>query len=136
MHQETSLSHVDALKIIEAIRLELEKDNKGAAVAVVDAHGELIAFLKTDFCRPSVINIAIHKAFTAAREQVESEKVGQAAVEYQFPITNFGDLRYTGWGGGIPITCQGKVIGAVGVSGLLDQDDIDLAKMGAALINQ
>ena len=136
MYQETVISHADAMKIIEAIRAEMEKNKKGAAVAVVDAHGELVAFLKTDYCRPSVINISIHKAFTAAREQVESEQVGQAAVEHQFPITNFGDLRYTGWGGGIPITFQGRVIGAVGVSGLVDQDDIDLARMGAALISR
>ena len=135
MHQEICLSHSDAMKIIDTIRSELEQKNKAAAVAVVDAHGELIAFLRTDFCRPSVINISIHKAFTAAREQVESEAVGKAALDHRFPITNFGDLRYTGWGGGIPIKYGDRVIGAVGVSGLPDQDDIELAKMGASLIH-
>lgn len=135
MHQEICLSHTDAMKIIDAIRHELEQDNRTAAVAVVDAHGELIAFLRTDFCRPSVINVSIHKAYTAAREQVESEAVGKAAIEHQFPLTNFGDLRYTGWGGGIPIKYKDRVIGAVGVSGLPDQDDIKLAKMGAGLID-
>ena len=46
-------------------------------------------------------------------------------------MTNFGDLRYTGWGGGVPIRFNGQVVGAVGVSGLPEATDIDLARLGA-----
>lgn len=134
MYQTDNLSHADALKIIAAIQAELEKAHKGAAVAVADAHGELIAFLRTDGCRLPSINIAINKAFTAAREQKESRAVGQASRDEQFPMTNFGDLRYTAWGGGVPITANGKVIGAVGVSGLPEEEDMKLARMGASLM--
>ncbi len=49
-------------------------------------------------------------------------------------MTNFGDLRYTGWGGGVPIVVDGVVIGAVGVSGLPEQEDMDLAARGAATV--
>jgi glc operon protein GlcG len=49
-------------------------------------------------------------------------------------MTNFGDLRYTAWGGGVPILYQGEVVGAVGVSGLPEEEDMVLAKMGAGLI--
>jgi glc operon protein GlcG len=112
MHPDYTLSHADAMKVIAAIQKELEKENKGAAVAVADAHGELIAFLRTDGCRLPSINIAINKAFTAARERSESKAVGQASRENGFPMTNFGDLRYTGWGGGVPIVYQGQVVGA------------------------
>ena len=73
MYQSYNLSHTDAMKIISAIQAELDKENKGAAVAVADSHGELIALLRTDGCRLSSINIAINKAFTAAREQKESK---------------------------------------------------------------
>ena len=134
MYQRYQLSHNDATKIITAIRKELEKEAKGAAIAVSDAHGELIAFLRTDGCRLPSINIAINKAFTAAREQNQSKKIGQASADEGFPMTNFGDLRYTAWGGGVPICHEGFVIGAVGVSGLPEEEDILLAKMGAALI--
>ncbi len=134
MYQTDNLSHPDALKIIAAIQAELEKHNKGAAVAVADAHGELIAFLRTDGCKLPSINIAINKAFTAAREQTESKSVGQASLKEKFPMTNFGDLRYTAWGGGVPIKYQGKVIGAVGVSGLPEEEDMQLARMAATLI--
>jgi glc operon protein GlcG len=135
MYQSDNLSHTDALKIIAAIQTELERENKGAAVAVVDAHGELIAFLRTDGCKLPSIIIAINKAFTAAREKTESKAVGEASLTEQFPMTNFGDLRYTAWGGGVPIAYKGKVIGAVGVSGLPEAEDMELARMGADLIS-
>jgi glc operon protein GlcG len=50
-------------------------------------------------------------------------------------MTNFGDLRYTAWGGGVPIVCAGQVVGAVGVSGLPESEDMVLARMGAGLLN-
>jgi glc operon protein GlcG len=43
-------------------------------------------------------------------------------------------LRYTAWGGGVPITHNGQVVGAVGVSGLPEEEDMQLARMGASLI--
>ena len=134
MYKRYQLSHNDAQKIIAVIQSELEKDNKGAAIAVVDSQGELIAFLRTDNCRLPSINIAINKAFTAAREQAESWTVGQASRIENFAMTNFGDLRYTSWGGGVPIIYDDEVVGAVGVSGLPEDEDMDLARMGAAVI--
>ena len=134
MVQTNTLSHADAMKIIAAIQAELDKAGKGAAVAVADAHGELIAFVRTDGCRLPSINIAINKAFTAAREQKPTRELGEASRAEQFPMTNFGDLRYVAWGGGVPIRHQGQVIGAVGVSGLPEEEDMVLAAMGAALM--
>jgi glc operon protein GlcG len=133
MYQRYQLSHNDAMKIIAAIQAELEKENKGAAIAVCDAQGELIAFLRTDGCRLPSIYIAMNKAFTSAREQRPSKEIGQASVEEGFPMTNFGDLRYTAWGGGVPIVYEGEVVGAIGVSGLPEAEDMVLAKMGADL---
>jgi glc operon protein GlcG len=130
MYQSYNLSHTDALKIIAAIQAELEKQGKAAAIAVADAHGELIAFLRLDGCKLPSLYIAMNKAFTAAREGKESKAVGQASRDEGFPMTNFGDLRYTGWGGGVPLTYQGKVIGAVGVSGIPEEEDMAMARLG------
>ncbi len=93
MYQALNLSHSDAQEMVDAIRRRLEADKKAASVAVTDAHGELVAFLKMDGCRPSVVQIAINKAFTAARESRPSGSVGDAARAAPFPITNYGDLR-------------------------------------------
>lgn len=130
MQQRTILTHTDAMKIIEVIRAELEKGGKGAAIAVADEHGELIALLRTDGCPLPSIVIASNKAWTAARERKPSKAVGNSSKEKGWPMTNFGDLRYTAWGGGVPIMYEGQCIGAVGVSGLPEEEDMVLAEMG------
>jgi len=134
MRQAKELSHRDALVVIETIRAELERTGKGAAIAVCDPHGELLAFLRTDGCRLPSINIAVGKAFTAAREQVESKTVGEHSRSEGFPMTNFGDLRYVSWGGGVPVRAGETVVGAVGVSGLPEEEDMALAALGAAAV--
>lgn len=129
------LDHRSALRVLDHVRARLEDGGQGAAAAVVDDHGELIAFVRTDGCPlPSVTN-AINKAFTAAREGKPSRAIGNAARAEDFPITNFGDLRYTGWGGGVPIVVDGTVVGALGVSGLPEADDIELAREGVAVLD-
>ena len=120
------------MNVLRVVQNELERRKKGAAVAVVDAHGELMAMLRTDGCRLSCINVAINKAYTAAREESPSKALGDASKREGFPPTNFGELRYVTWGGGVPIrTADGEVVGAVGVSGLTEDEDIALAELGA-----
>lgn len=130
MPTRQEIGHAEARLVVEAIGDELIARDAGAAVAVVDPHGELVAFLRTDGCPLASINNAIHKAFTAAREGVESRVIGDRSREEAFPMTNFGDLRYTGWGGGVPIIVNGAVIGAAGVSGLPEEVDMELAQLG------
>lgn len=129
MKQITTITHHDAMAIIEAARKHLEDGDKGAAVAVVDPHGELIAFLRTEGCPLPSINNAINKAFSAARERKPSKELGTASRNENFPMTNFGDLRYIGWGGGMPILREGQTVGAVGVSGLPEAEDMEIAAM-------
>lgn len=132
MPERREIGHVEARGLVAMIADRLDAKGKGAAVAVVDRHGELVAFLRTDGCGLASINIAIHKAFTAARERVESSVLGERSRTEGFPISNFGDPRYTGWGGGVPIVVAGEVIGAVGVSGLPEDADVELARWAAA----
>lgn len=130
MLEQTILSHDDTMTILDAIYEKADADDDALAVAVVDAHGELLGFLRMDGCRLSSITIAIHKAYTAAREQLPSGELGRRASEAGFPMTNFGELKYVTWGGGLPIEVDGEVIGAVGVSGLTEDDDIAYAQLG------
>ena len=133
MPVRNEIGHHQAQHIVDTIRIALDERQAGAAVAVVDPHGELIAFLRTDGCPLASINNAIHKAFTAAREGVESAVIGEKSRIEGFPMTNFGDLRYTAWGGGVPVIQHGEVLGAVGVSGLPEHEDVELARLGAAV---
>lgn len=120
--------------MLRAAQTALEGEGLGAAVAVVDAHGELFAFVRTDGCPLPSIQNAINKAYTAARERRPSREIGDASRSEQFPITNFGDLRYTGWGGGVPLVRDGEVVGALGVSGLPEEDDMRLAAEAASAL--
>ena len=136
MIQTMSLGHADAQKAIQAIQTELQRQGKAAVIAVVDAHGELIALLRLDGAPlPSILN-AMNKAWTAARERKATRELGQAARDPQhgFDMAYFGDPRYIGWGGGLPIVIEGVVVGAVGVSGLPESEDIELAQIGAQAI--
>jgi glc operon protein GlcG len=132
MPERREIGHAEARRLVAMIGDRLEADGQGAAVAVVDPHGELVAFLRTDGCGLASISIAINKAFTAARERVESGALGERSRTEGFPLTNFGDARYVGWGGGVPIIVAGELIGAIGVSGLPEAADVELARWAAA----
>lgn len=132
MPERREIGHAEARALVAMVADRLIAEGSGAAVAVVDRHGELVAFLRTDGCPLASIDNAINKAFTAARERAESGALGERSRTEGFPLTNFGDPRYTGWGGGVPIIVEGEVIGAIGVSGLPEAADVELARWAAA----
>src|SRR5512136_2409556 len=136
MHQVTTLGHAEAQRAIQAVQAESQKRGKAAVIAVADAHGELIALLRLDGARPPSIVIAANKAWTAAREQQPSYELGQAARHPQkgFDLAYYGDPRYVGWGGGVPVWLNGAVVGAVAVSGLPETDDMEVVQLGVDAI--
>ncbi len=136
MYQITHLSHADAQAAIQVIQAEVQSRGKAAVIAVVDAHGELIALLRMDGAALASIVIAMNKAFTAAREKKPSRDLGQAARDPKdgFDMAYFGDPRYIGWGGGLPVVVNGVTVGAVAVSGLPEMEDIDVAQLGVKAI--
>jgi glc operon protein GlcG len=136
MHQVATLGHVDAQRAIQAIQAELQKRGKAAVIAVADAHGELISLLRLDGAPLPAIVIATNKAWTAARERKPTRELGQTARDpvNGFDMAYYGDLRYVGWGGGLPVIIDGAVVGSVAVSGLPEQEDMDLVQIGVAAI--
>ena len=136
MQQIMSLGHSEAQQAVDVIRAELVRQGKTAVIAVTDPYGELIALLRLDGAPlPSILN-AMNKAWTAAREGKPSRDIGQAARDADdgFDMAYFGDPRYIGWGGGVPVIINGTIVGAVGVSGLPEQEDMVLAQMGVEAI--
>jgi glc operon protein GlcG len=127
VYQTINISHAEALEMVSAVRVRLEQENKAGAIAVTDSHGELIAFLMMDRCHLPSATIAMNKAFTSARECQPSGEVGDSSRTNLFPMSNFGDPRYTGWAGGLPVTVDGQVAGAIGISGLDGKTETELA---------
>lgn len=109
---------------------------KAVVVAVADCRGELIAFARMDGAPISSIVIAMNKAWTAARAGKPTREIGEKVrhPEKGHDISYYGDPRFVGWGGGIPIMQNGEIVGAVAVSGLSSNEDAELAQLGADLI--
>jgi glc operon protein GlcG len=130
---------IDYLEAKRAIDLIVEKAlqmQKAAAIAVADAHGDLICFARMDGAPVSSIHIAMNKAWTAARERKPTKEIGDKVKhpEKGHDIAYYGDPKYVGWGGGIPVWNNGEVVGAVAVSGLSSNEDIALATLGVESI--
>ncbi len=136
MQSYVSLGQREAAIATDAIRAELARTGRAAVVAVADAHGELISLVRLDGAPPASILIAANKAWTAARERRPTREIGQAArdPESGFDIAYYGDPRYVGWGGGVPVVVDGAVVGSVAVSGLPEHEDMALAEIGVTAI--
>jgi glc operon protein GlcG len=136
MKTTQTIDYSEAKKIIDLIVEKALGMQKAAVVAVADSHGELIAFARMDGALVSSIRIAANKAWTAARERKATKDVGEKVrhPEKGHDIAYYGDRRFVGWGGGIPVWKNGEVVGAVGVSGISQAVDIELAALGVELI--
>jgi glc operon protein GlcG len=132
------IEYAEAKTTVDAIVQKLLESRKAAVVVVADSHGELIAFARMDGAPLSSIRIAANKAWTAARERKPTKEIGDKVrhPEKGFDIAYFGDPRFVGWGGGVPVWRDGEVAGAVAVSGLPQEEDMALAAFGVALIEE
>ena len=134
-----TLPTIDLAEAKRAVDLIVEKAlqlQKAAVVAVVDSHGELIYFARMDGAPISSIRIAMNKAWTAARAGKPTQEIGEKVrhPEKGHDIAYYGDPRFVGWGGGIPVKLHGEVVGAVAVSGLSSIEDSGLASLGVELL--
>jgi len=136
MRTTYTIDYSEARLIIERIVKRASEMGKAAVVAVADSHGELIAFARMDGAPISSIRVAANKAWTAARERKPTKDIGDKVrnPEKGHDIAYYGDPRFVGWGGGIPVWKNGAVAGAVAVSGLSSSEDIALATFGLELL--
>jgi len=138
LRETKTIDYAEARRIVDAIVAEVSKGARSAVIVVADSHGELIAFARMDGAPVSSITIAANKAWTAARERKTTQEIGERArhPEKGFDIAYFGDPRFVGWGGGVPVWRDGEVVGAIAVSGLPQEDDIRLATWAASLVGE
>jgi glc operon protein GlcG len=125
-----------ARKVIAATVAEAKRVNApGGAIAVVDEGGNLLALERLDGSFAASANISIGKARTSALFKMPTRKFEDVIKSGRTPMIALGgDLQnFTPLQGGVPITWEGKVVGAIGVSGAASaQQDEDLAIVGAA----
>ena len=134
MRKAPVIDHRAALSALATVREGVEARGKAAAIAIADGHGELVAFVRMDGVLLSSGPLAINKAYTAARLNRPSRVLGETLRARGTDVAFYGDARYVGFGGGMPVLIDGVVAGGVGVSGLSDEEDEALAAMAVALL--
>ncbi len=130
-HKE--LGEKDAETAIRVIREELVRRGKTGVIAVSDSHGEPISLLRMDGAPLPSIEVALRKILTASRERKSTGDLGKGFQANGWQMAN-SDPRFTGWDGGVPVVYQGQVVGAVAVSGLAQEEDAELARLGVQAI--
>ena len=136
MRTTRTLDCSEAQKIAGDIVEEALRRGQAIVVAVADPYGELLALVRMDGAPIPSIRIAANKAWTAARARKPTREIGEKSrhPEQGYDIAYYGDPRFVGWGGGIPVHKEGEVVGSVAVSGLSADEDMELATLGAAAL--
>lgn len=130
-----TLTLAGAQSVLDAAVGEAKRLGVGGGFAVVDAAGELLAFARVDGTFAAASNVSIGKARTAARfrkatrvfeESINKGRTAMAGMPDFLPLQ-----------GGVPIEVDGRVVGAIGVSGASSaQQDEELASLGARALHQ
>jgi glc operon protein GlcG len=121
-----------AKKAVAAAEAEAKKNNWWMAIAVVDIAGKLVAFERMDNTQMASSDIALGKA-VSANNLKRPTKVLQDAM-----AAGGGGMRFLAIPGampvegGLPIVVDGKIIGAIGVSGAASSEDAQCAAAGLA----
>ena len=124
----TAINLETAKKLAAGAAAEARKNSWNVAIAVVDNHGFLVYYEMMDDTQTASPVIAIEKAKTAAmfrrttKELEDNIGAGRVAV--------LGLPGATPIEGGLPIVVGGKLIGAVGVSGVTSGQDGQIARAG------
>ena len=123
----------DAKRAMAAAEAEARKNNWNVAIAIVDAGANLVLFQKMDDTQLGSVNISIGKARTAVhfkRPTKAIEEIVTGGRQVFLAIEGITPLQ-----GGLPVLADGKLIGAVGVSGVMSSQDEQIAQAAVDALN-
>jgi uncharacterized protein GlcG (DUF336 family) len=133
--QETSMLRLsDAQRVIAAAQKKALEIGQPMNIAVADGGGNLVAHVRMDDAWIGSIDISIKKAYTSRAFDIATRdlaKHSQSGGQF-FGIHASNDGRIMIFAGGIPLRRDGKVVGAIGVSGGSGEQDHGVAEAGAA----
>ena len=125
---ENNLSLEKARKIIRAGEKKAKEMNLSAVFAVVNSEGNLIIEERMDNAILVSIDVAYKKAYTAAALKLNTEDLTALVQPGAMFYGLQSDPKYIVFGGGMLLKVDGKIVGAVGVSGGSAQEDMEIAK--------
>jgi glc operon protein GlcG len=124
----TAINLETAKKVAAASVAEAKKNNWNVAISIVDNHGLLVYYEMLDDTQTASAVIAIEKARTSATYRRASKELEDNIAAGRVAV--LGLPGATPIEGGLPIVVGGKMIGAIGVSGVLSSQDGQVARAG------
>lgn len=133
---EMSLALANAL--IEKVRKKAEQMGVNVVVAVSDKSGRPVAVQCMDGAYIASFDIAINKTYTSASLKMSTEQLGRLSQPgqdlYGIQFTNAGKIVI--FGGGEVLEYEGKIVGALGVSGGSAAEDTAIAAYGREVFKE
>lgn len=126
----------DARRIIAAAEKKATEIGQPMNIAVADAGGNLVAHVRMDNAWIGSVDISIKKAWTSRAFDITTKDLADnsRSGDQFFGIHASNNGRVMIFAGGIPLKRDGKVVGAIGVSGGSGEQDHTVAEAGAAAI--
>jgi uncharacterized protein GlcG (DUF336 family) len=126
-----------ARKVIAAAERKADEIKQPMNIAVVDEGGNLVAHVRMDGAWIGSIDISINKAFTSRAFDIATKDLAEHSQSggqfFGIHVSNRGRIMI--FAGGIPLRQDGKVIGAIGVSGGSGEQDHAVAEAGTAVVS-
>ena len=124
----------DARRIVSAAEEKAQEIGQPMDIAVLDGGRNLKFFARMDGAWLGSIDIAINKAYTARAFDLSTADLAEQAQPGQqfYGIAASNDNRIMIFAGGIPLHRDGRIVGAVGVSGGEGEQDQAVAEAAAA----
>jgi uncharacterized protein GlcG (DUF336 family) len=120
-----------AKRAMAAAELEASKNSWQVAITILDSGGNLVMFHKIDNTQLSAVTTSEGKARTALEFKLPSKALDDAIAKGGAGMRLLALKDITPLEGGVLIMVDGKIIGAIGVSGTLSSQDAQVAKAGA-----
>ncbi|TVM06788.1 MAG: hypothetical protein FMJ08_04850 [Halomonas sp.] len=132
MQSKAVLTQADVSKVLDAAQQEAERESWAITVAVTDDGGHLLALRRLDGAAPFTADVAANKARSAAMGRKETQVFEE--------MINGGRTAFLSapmqalLSGGVPIIVDGQVVGAVGISGVKPDQDVQVAKAAISVL--
>lgn len=123
---------VAAMRALDLIAAAAREAGYVVAIAIVDAHGDLVAARRMDGARPRWMRASLRKAYSAAVMDRDTEEFHAEIVRRNLQIAYYGDPMLSALPGGIVVEAAGATVAAIGVTGKTDGRDAELARAGLA----
>jgi uncharacterized protein GlcG (DUF336 family) len=124
----------DARRVIAAAEKKAHEIGQPMNIAVADEGGNIVAHVRMDGAWIGSIDISQKKAYTSRAFDIATKDLAQHSQSggQFFGIHASNDGKIMIFAGGIPLKRDGKVVGAIGVSGGSGDQDHAVAEAGAA----